>query len=398
MADTLITVEKASKKFCRNLKRSLWYGVKDLGSELLFRNNGHQDLRRDEFWAVKDFSLELKRGETLGLLGRNGAGKTTLLRMLNGLIKPDAGRLEVRGRTQALIALGTGFNPILTGRENIYVNAAVLGMPKSEVDRRFDEIVDFSGIPEFIDAPVQSYSSGMVVRLGFAVAIQMDPDILIIDEVLAVGDVGFRNKCYDAIDKIISNAAVILVTHNMEILTRISNRCIVLKEGHVVYEGQPVEASVRYSELFEQQTQNLVKSGHKFEYLKVSTKHNANIVNFGEDCGITIMVYSPVSYHSLLLKINLSTSSGQIAAEYSSCNYGHIVNLSPGRNKIEIHLKGLCLLPQKYYVSFSLIANSAHHIFWCRNVAVIYAHGSQQGHQPYQLLADQFNNEQNPVC
>ena len=166
MSDTLVTVEHVSKKFCRTLKRSLWYGVRDVGSELIGQNNGHKNLRKEEFWAVRDVSLQLRRGETLGLIGHNGAGKTTLLRMLNGLIKPDEGRIKVRGRMQALIALGAGFNPVLTGRENIYVNASVLGISKAEIDRRFDQIVDFSGIEEFIDMPVQSYSSGMTVRLG----------------------------------------------------------------------------------------------------------------------------------------------------------------------------------------------------------------------------------------
>ncbi|HIP72872.1 MAG TPA: ABC transporter ATP-binding protein, partial [Anaerolineae bacterium] len=194
MTDILVNVENVSKKFCRNLKRSLWYGVKDVGAEMFGRGSERIELRSQEFWAVKDVSFQLKRGETLGLIGHNGAGKTTMLRMLNGLIKPDTGRITVRGRIQALIALGAGFNPVLTGRENIYVNASVLGISKAETDRRFDQIVDFSGIEEFIDTPVQSYSSGMVVRLGFSIAAHLEPDILLVDEVLAVGDLAFKTK------------------------------------------------------------------------------------------------------------------------------------------------------------------------------------------------------------
>jgi lipopolysaccharide transport system ATP-binding protein len=165
MSDTLIKVEGVSKKFCRSLKKSLWYGMQDLGNEVIGkRHGGNGELRPDEFWAVDDVSFELKRGECLGLIGRNGAGKTTLLRMLNGLIKPDTGRIEMRGQVGALIALGAGFNPILTGRENIYVNASVLGLSKRETDAKIDNIIDFAEIGEFINMPVQSYSSGMAVR------------------------------------------------------------------------------------------------------------------------------------------------------------------------------------------------------------------------------------------
>ncbi len=239
MSQKLITVEGVSKKFCRSLRRSLWYGMLDLGAELLRRGGGQRELRADEFWAVRDVSLELQRGETLGLIGHNGAGKTTLLRMLNGLIKPDAGRIEIRGRMQALIALGAGFNPVLTGRENVYVNAAVLGIPKAEIDRRFDAIVDFAGIERFIDSPVQSYSSGMTVRLGFAVAAHLDPDILLVDEVLAVGDLAFQAKCRKRIQELRqSGVAFILVSHNLHTVSHLCTRTIVLEQGRILFDGE----------------------------------------------------------------------------------------------------------------------------------------------------------------
>src|SRR5215468_4632332 len=163
MSDVLIKVDHVQKKFCRSLKKSLWYGVQDICSEFVplgtskSRNN---ELRAGEFLAVDDTSFAVRRGECLGLIGHNGAGKTTLLKMLNGLIKPDKGRIEMRGRVGALIALGAGFNPILTGRENIYINGSVLGLSKKEIDAKIDEIIDFAEIGEFIDAPVQAYSSG----------------------------------------------------------------------------------------------------------------------------------------------------------------------------------------------------------------------------------------------
>ena len=241
----LIHARGVGKKFCRQLRRSLWYGMKDLGAEVVGSKRETSTLRRGEFWAVRDLSFELYPGETLGLIGPNGAGKTTLLRILNGLIRLDEGEVTVRGRMQALIALGAGFNPILTGRENIYVNAAILGIPKAEVDRRFDEIVEFAGIPEFMDAPVQSYSSGMTVRLGFAVAAHLEPDILLVDEVLAVGDEGFQVKCLNKIGELKTNGtAIILVSHNMHAISTYSDRVLLKASGgHEVFDD--VAAGVR---------------------------------------------------------------------------------------------------------------------------------------------------------
>jgi lipopolysaccharide transport system ATP-binding protein len=247
--EVLVKVENVSKKFCRSLKRSLWYGMQDMLLELnpfSHRSNGtlyprdsaSDRLRPDEFWAVKDVSFELRRGECLGLIGRNGAGKTTLLKMLNGLIKPDQGRITMRGQVGALIALGAGFNPILTGRENIYVNGAVLGLTKREIDRKIDDIIDFAEIREFIDAPVQSYSSGMQVRLGFAVSTALQPSILLLDEVLAVGDISFQAKCFNALsDFRKTGTAFILVSHNMHQISRYSDRVLYLRHGQIQYLG-----------------------------------------------------------------------------------------------------------------------------------------------------------------
>lgn len=254
--EVLVKVDKVSKKFSRNLKLSLWYGAKDIYGELIGRNNSNS-LRKSEFWAVKDVSFQLRRGECLGLIGHNGAGKSTLLKMLNGLIKPDLGRIEMHGRVGALIELGAGFNPILSGRENIYNNAAVLGFRKEEVDSKFDDIVDFAELHEFIDTPVQNYSSGMKIRLGFAVASQMEPDVLIIDEVLAVGDVAFKLKCFNAIDLLVKKCAVIFVSHQIPQVSRLCDSIILLDKGESRYFGPDVSKGIDiyYSRLFHENTQ-----------------------------------------------------------------------------------------------------------------------------------------------
>jgi ABC-type polysaccharide/polyol phosphate transport system ATPase subunit len=240
--DVLVKVDNVSKRFCRSLKRSLWYGLQDLGSEIGGRRHGggsglpqssaDVQLRPDEFWAVKDVSFELRRGECLGLIGRNGAGKTTLLRMLNGLIKPDTGQITINGRIGALIALGAGFNPILTGKENIYTSAAVLGFSSRETTLLIDKIVDFAEIGDFIDSPVQSYSSGMQVRLGFAAAIFMKASIILLDEVLAVGDANFRSKCYSELNRIKKEeGSFILVTHSEIAMKTIATKALYLRSA-----------------------------------------------------------------------------------------------------------------------------------------------------------------------
>lgn len=243
--EVLVKVEGLSKKFCKDLKLSLWYGIKDLILNIQGNKNERQ-LRDKEFWAVKDISFELRRGECLGLIGHNGAGKSTLLKILNGLLMPDTGKVTIKGRVGALIELGAGFNTILSGRENIYNNGAVLGFTKKEIDAKVEAIIDFAEIREFIDMPVQNYSSGMKVRLGFAIAAQMEPDVLIIDEVLAVGDMGFVLKCFKHIDTILPHTAIIFVSHSMPMVSRICNHIMLMEYGISKFQGDEVSKAIDF--------------------------------------------------------------------------------------------------------------------------------------------------------
>jgi lipopolysaccharide transport system ATP-binding protein len=246
-AEVLVRVEDVSKKFCRSLKRSLWYGMRDIAAEITGREYDHTALRRDEFWALQGASFEVKRGECYGLIGPNGAGKSTLLKLLNGVLKPDTGRITMRGRVGALIELGAGFNPVLTGRENIFINGAVLGMARRDIAARLDTIIEFAGIEGFIDTPVSHYSTGMRVRLGFAIAANVEPDVLIIDEVLAVGDVGFRTKCFNHIYNLLDHTAVILVSHSMQQISRVCTHAVFINNSEIRYQGEDVgEAVARY--------------------------------------------------------------------------------------------------------------------------------------------------------
>jgi lipopolysaccharide transport system ATP-binding protein len=284
--EVLVKAEGVSKKFCKDLKRSLFYGVQDIATEL-FGFGASDKLRKNEFWAVNEVSFELRRGECLGLIGHNGAGKSTLLKVLNGLIKPDEGEITMKGRVGALIELGAGFNPILTGRENIYNNGAVLGFTKKEIDAKFDAIVEFSEIEDFIDTPVQNYSSGMKVRLGFAVAAQMEPDVLIIDEVLAVGDVGFKIKCLNRISSLLNRSAVIFVSHNMVQLSSICNKGILLERGTVYYQSSRVDAVIeQYNKLTTNTSCNIIGSENMMIdniCLKNAENIETNTVKYNED-------------------------------------------------------------------------------------------------------------------
>lgn len=250
--DVILDVDHVWKIYCRNLKRAMWYGIQDLGREVVGagRDRAQQDLRTGEFFAVRDSSFQVKQGECVAMIGPNGAGKSTMLKMINGLIKPDSGSIAIRGRIGALIELGTGFNPILSGRENIYINAAVLGMKKQDVDGMFDRIVDFAELGHVIDDPIKTYSTGMRVRLGFSVAANLRPQLLLMDEVLAVGDVGFRMKCFAHLTKLVkSGISIILVTHAVGMLQRVATRSVVYGQGKIVHDGDLESGCTIYEEM-----------------------------------------------------------------------------------------------------------------------------------------------------
>jgi lipopolysaccharide transport system ATP-binding protein len=216
-------------------------------SALRIPHSNHSAFRNGIIWALRDVSFEVKQGEVLGIIGRNGAGKSTLLKLLARVTAPTSGRIKVRGRLASLLEVGTGFHPELTGRENIYLNGAILGMRKAEIDKKFDEIVDFSGVEQFIDTPVKRYSSGMYVRLAFAVAAHLDPEILLVDEVLAVGDAAFQRKCVGKMGDVAREGRTVLfVSHNMAAIIQLSERGILVDQGHIVSDGPVTQAVTAY--------------------------------------------------------------------------------------------------------------------------------------------------------
>jgi lipopolysaccharide transport system ATP-binding protein len=246
MSDIAIRVEKLSKLYRIGLARQRYETLRDEIADSvrsLFRRNGRSHQQNDTFWALKDLSFNVKQGEVVGIIGRNGAGKSTLLKILSRITEPTKGRAMIRGRVGSLLEVGTGFHGELSGRENIYLNGAILGMKKAEIDRKFDEIVAFSEVENFIDTPVKRYSSGMHVRLAFAVAAHLEPEIVIIDEVLAVGDVAFQRKCLGKMSDVAKEGRTVLfVSHNMLSVQSLCTRTIVLRAGAIIFNGTPEQA------------------------------------------------------------------------------------------------------------------------------------------------------------
>ena len=250
MSTVSIRVENLSKKYEIAVGKYHHDTLRDQISDAIrsaFDSNGRNHLRKTTFWALKEISFEVNHGEVLGVIGPNGAGKSTLLKILSRITKPTSGRAEIHGRVGSLLEVGTGFHGELTGRENIYLNGAILGMKKAEIDGKFDEIVDFSGIETFIDTPVKRYSTGMFVRLAFAVAAHLEPEILIVDEVLAVGDADFQKKCLGKLSNVAHEGRTILfVSHNMAAITALCGRVLWIQGGRLKLTGRPRDVVTSY--------------------------------------------------------------------------------------------------------------------------------------------------------
>jgi len=285
MNSVVVNVNNVSKKFCRRIKHVMLYGSKDIVKDFFGVKSKTHLLRPGEFFAVNNVSFKLMKGETLGIIGVNGSGKSTLLKMINGIYMPDEGYIEVNGRAGALIEIGAGFHPMLTGRENIYINGSILGMAKKEIDKKFEEIVNFSELEDFIDTPVKFYSSGMFVRLGFAIAVFCNPEILLIDEILSVGDIAFQNKAFKKLYSLKEKAnGIIYVGHNMMHIRNMCDRVIVIDNGKKLFIGETSEG-IRYFQDFVAKkkpgTDDIVKGGFKRRFFSNYSNKEIEILKFG---------------------------------------------------------------------------------------------------------------------
>ncbi|MFC8681044.1 ABC transporter ATP-binding protein [Microbacterium ureisolvens] len=355
----VIEAESVSKRFTVRRDTSLKERVVTLGRA------GRR--HRQDYWALSDVSLDIYAGTTIGLIGHNGSGKSTLLKVIGGIILPTTGEVRHRGRVAALLELGAGFHPDLTGRENVYLNAAVLGLSRAETDERFDDILEFSGVADFIDTQVKFYSSGMYVRLAFAVAVHTDPDILLVDEVLAVGDEQFQKKCLDKIKEFQEEGrTIIIVSHALDQIESLCDRVILLNRGQVVLDGAADAAIDRFRELLASgegtRGQQTEQASHSLEVQRIETRNAQGEVatrfSVGEtvDLRLHIEALRPVDKWAVGFSIN--TIHSQMALASNTDVLG--VTLSPISESavVRLVLSSVGLGPGEYFVNANAVGLS----------------------------------------
>ncbi len=329
--------------------------VKSLKEKILFF--GRRGF--EEFWALEDVNIDVEQGETLGIIGANGSGKTTLLKCVTKILYPTRGKIITRGSIAALLELGAGFQPDLTGRENVYLNASILGFSKKEVDRKFDEIVSFAELERFIDNHVRNYSSGMYIRLGFAVAINVDPDILIIDEVLAVGDEAFQRKCIERIEQIQRQGkTIIFVTHNVDLTREICDRVIMLDNGKVVREGAPRDVVNFYHKAMESVSSSGERGNRQVVIKSVDLLNEkgepSREFQTGQSMRVRVSYEAEVPVADPVFGFSIEDYRGFTAYGTNTRLKGLKLGTIEGPGAIEFRLSSLPMLEGKYFVSAAI--------------------------------------------
>lgn len=314
----------------------------------------------EEFWALRGLSFEVKAGDRIGVIGKNGAGKSTLLKILSRITQPTEGRLALKGRVATLLEVGTGFHPELTGRENIFLNGAILGMARSDIQRRFDQIVDFSGVEKFLDTPVKRYSSGMRVRLGFSVAAHLEPDILIVDEVLAVGDRDFQQKCIGCLDQVGKDGkTIIFVSHNMSLVKRLCEKSILLENGSIREAGITEKIVERYVGRISNDSGKEVDEYVKNENMDIldvkilnMNREKTDVLYYREPFIVSFLLRSKKIIKNLSFHIGIDSIDGTRVFTSSSLEFWQPLNLNLGDNvQIFVCFKKINLMPGSYILS-----------------------------------------------
>ena len=381
MSDTVIRVENLSKKYILGQQKQERYTAlrdvlantaKSISRQVLnpfAKKTPLPDL--EEFWALKDVSFEVKQGDRVGIIGRNGAGKSTLLKVLSRITEPTTGRISIKGRVASLLEVGTGFHPELTGRENIYLNGSILGMGKVEIEKKFDEIVAFAEVEKFLDTPVKRYSSGMYVRLAFAVAAHLEPEVLVVDEVLAVGDAAFQEKCLGKMENVGSSGrTVIFVSHNMDSIRRLCTSALYLKAGNLKESGLIEPIILKYLDQFHcEQNSNVIVFKKtvdfssfyidRIEILELNEQPKTQTCTW-DSVRFRIVFHSPYNLNNGSVVLQISTISGAVLS-LCSTQPDRLVKVSfkQGLNQIDCVFPKLMLSSGKYFIGAGLaIANA----------------------------------------
>ena len=385
MSDVVITAENLGKKYLlRHQRRERYTALRDVIAErtsALFRRakDGQTDGTREEFWALRDVNFEVKQGEVVGIIGRNGAGKSTLLKILSRITEPTEGRVRIRGRVASLLEVGTGFHPELTGRENIYLNGAILGMRREEIKKKFDEIVAFAEIDKFLDTPVKRYSSGMYVRLAFAVAAHLEPEILIVDEVLAVGDAEFQKKCLGKMQDVSRGGrTVIFVSHDMGNVSRLCEHGVLLNEGRLEFQGAMIAVVARYQKggIEENGFADLTNRGDRsgsgdaqfqsVELLKVSVR--CSTFAFGGSMTIRTVIKVRNHIGNGHVAVAIVSSDGIPIHTLENSNERMIWPTENGEYLFEITLPKIQLFPGGYVVDLWIGNSQRHRVDYLKSV------------------------------
>jgi len=369
MSNSAITIENLSKRYTIGHQRAKGDGIRHAFESAIrspiswFRSRRQKKLEQVDFWALNDLSLQISQGEVIGIIGRNGAGKSTLLKILSRITVPTTGVVRINGRIASLLEVGTGFHQELTGRENIFLNGAILGMSRAEITRKFDEIVEFSEIEEFIDTPVKRYSSGMYVRLAFAVAAHLEPEILIVDEVLAVGDSSFQKKCLGKMGSFAqSGRTVLFVSHNMEAVRTLCNRCIWLKDGRLHQDGSADDVIDDYfNSISNEVSGHCVNPDYGFTLEKVVLRNSwgeeVNQFRPGDDLVVEVSYDAQKRIGRPILAIGVIGPNGSCFTSNMLLD-GNRPEFVEGTGQIKCTFKSIPLLPQSYTVKLVIRAEN----------------------------------------
>ena len=368
MENLAIKIENVSKEYrlgaigggtLQGDLQTLWAKIRHKEDPNTIIGESEKGQKGDKFMALNGVSFEVKKGEALGIIGHNGAGKSTLLKLLCRVTAPSGGKIAYNGRIASMLEVGTGFHPELTGRENVYMNGAILGMTKAEIDKKFDEIVKFAEMEKFIDTPVKRYSSGMYVKLAFSVAAHLDSEIMIMDEVLAVGDVNFQQKCLQKMRKVAKEEGrtVLYVSHNMATIKTLCDRCVVLKKGQIVFDGDVDEAINVYSNDFNLSskkeydfTQGKRIDGITNEYKLLKGFLEKSNINLKENLIFTLDINAHKSNKDFLLRYVVLNSTGNTIGTA----YSNLFDLKEGNNSIKFTFSTKNLTPGKYMIDLIL--------------------------------------------
>lgn len=377
MSDTIIRVENLGKKYLiRHQQKERYVALRDVLSKGAHRvkdkilgKGKDACLEQENFWALKNVSFEIKRGDRVGIIGRNGAGKSTLLKILSRITEPTTGFVELKGRVASLLEVGTGFHPELTGRENIYLNGAVLGMKKTEIRRKFDEIVAFSDVERFLDTPVKRYSSGMYVRLAFSVAAHLEPEILVVDEVLAVGDAAFQKKCMGKLKDAAEGEGrtVIFVSHNMSAINSLCTQGFMLFNGSLKSKGRVNDVVNAYLEEVEETLNTYSTTSRTLEDCRFGIKKVKILSDIGENFveiggAVKVLIYYSSSLSSLTnatVGFGLHKQDGTLMACHYSDYDAVSFSLTNREGIIECNIQKLLLGQGKYYFRFRCLENGS---------------------------------------